>query len=72
MGRAHHIDLAAPMRSLRETAGITIAEMARRRGVKAPSIHDSERDGAQVRLASLVAAAAVCGLDVEIRVRVRE
>ncbi len=71
MTRPMTLDPAAPMRSLREAAGITIAEMARRRGVAAPSIHDSERDADRVRVSSLLSAAEACGLEVEIRVRPR-
>jgi len=70
MSRPIPLDLASPMRSLREAAGLTIAQMARARGVPAPSIHDSERT--LPRLATLLSAAALLGLDVEIRVRKAE
>ncbi len=63
------LDPAAPMRSLREAAGITVAEMARRRGLARQSIADSEEG--LPRLATLLEVADLCGLDVEIRVRPR-
>lgn len=65
MSRA--VDLGAPMRSLRDAAGLTIAEMARVRGVAPPTIHDSEAAGDGVRLATLAEAARLCGFRLALR-----
>ncbi len=62
------LDLAAPLRSLRVAAGLTLSEMAEARGVAVPSEHQAEGQGDVIKLATLLAAAEAAGLDVEIRV----
>jgi hypothetical protein len=67
------LDLAAPLRSLRALAGIggeplSPTAMARARGIKAPSIHDAERAGAGISIATLRASVEALGGTLEIRV----
>ena len=72
MSRHIIIDPAAPMASLRAAAGITKAEMARARGVTAPTIDSSEAAGAGVRLSTLLEAVEAVGARIEIHLVTKE
>jgi transcriptional regulator with XRE-family HTH domain len=63
------LDPAAPMRSLREAAGLTQEAMAAARGVAQPNVSRAEASGDGVRLRDLAEVAAAVGLALEIRVR---
>ena len=67
------IDQSAPLRSLRAIAGIggvplSSAGLATARGIKAPSVHDAERAGAAISVATLRAYVEALGGTLEIRV----
>lgn len=73
MTHAHPLDPAAPIRSLRTLAGIggvplSPTGLATARGVKAPSVHDAERAGAAISIATLRAYVETLGGTLEIRV----
>lgn len=70
---AHLLDPHAPLRSLRSLAGIggvplSPTGLATARGVKAPSVHDAERAGAGISVATLRAYVEALGGTLEIRV----
>jgi len=69
---ANILDLANPMRSLREAADLTKAAMARARGIRPPSVADAEASGGAVSVDKLVEAAASVGLELVISVRPRD
>ena len=71
MSRPIPLDPAAPVASLLAAAGVTPAELARRRGVTQPTVSDSISAGPRVSVAILLATAEACGMDLEIRVRRR-
>lgn len=66
------IDPAAPMRSLREAAGLSQRAFAEARGVAQPTQSNAETAGDAVSLRVLREAAKAAGLEIEIRVRRRE
>jgi len=68
MARTTALDLDAPLRSLREVAGLTLSQLAEARGVRPPSEHEAEGLGSAIKLATLLHAAEAAGLTVEIRV----
>ncbi len=59
------LDLANPMRSLREAAGLKTNEAARLRGVSPPAQSKSESQGSRVELATLLAAAEAWGIPLD-------
>jgi transcriptional regulator with XRE-family HTH domain len=63
------LDPAAPMRSLREAAGLTQEAMAEARGVAQPNVSRAEGVGDGVTLRALREAARAVGLALEIRIR---
>ncbi len=69
----HPLDPSAPIRSLRALAGIggvplSPTGLAVARGVKAPSVHDAERAGSGISVATLTAYVEGLGGTLEIRV----
>lgn len=68
---SYTIDLARPLASLREAAGMTSAELARRRGVRPPSQSEAESLGSKIRFETLLGAAQAAGGELEIIFRVR-
>lgn len=66
--KATVLDLDRPLASLREAAGLTSTELAKLRGVKLGSHSEAEGIGRRINLATLLDAAKVAGLRVEIRV----
>ena len=68
MSKPRPLDLAAPMRSLRDLLGLTQKEMAERRDMSQQAIHDAEKIGEAVSVAKLREAAEACDCTLEIRV----
>jgi hypothetical protein len=62
----HPLDVEAPMASLRDVAGLTRTAMARARGVKAPTVDDSEDVGSGVRVGTLAGACVALGGHLEL------
>ena len=54
-----------PVRSLREKAGISQAELARRLDVNQSRVVRLEQQGSEVKLSTLRRVAEACGLDLE-------
>ena len=59
--RAVTLDPAAPVRSLREAAGLSQRDLAAARGVSQHTVLDAERAGARVQLETLAAYAEAAG-----------
>ena len=61
MARLHRLDPDAPLRSIRELAGVTVTEAARARGVAQPSEHQAEGQGERIQVSTLRQAAEALG-----------